>query len=332
MKRTNASSIRIAIVGARRTRMGLGPFVAREIFRAGESLVCVVGTSAASVAQACADLRTALGVEVRGYAHFDDLLAAEDLDAVAILSPSETHGLYLRKALAANLDVLCEKPLLGKEPNLREEAKRLLTEFSARKLVLRENCLWPYTLSSYYKLFPEVRTAPITHFEMKLAPTDTAAKMLGELLSHPLSLLQAIAPADDARIEAIQFSHRDEERPDLELAFCYVADRQRIAVRLRFEQRCKRVATQQTAVAPIPEVGFGINGQYAARRVDSRSYRMSFVDAERAVELPDPLAILVADFLAAVRTRDFECERAQKAAILQRQFLLLDLLEAFSKA
>lgn len=331
MKDTNASSIRVAIVGARRARMGLGPFVAREIMHAGASLICVTGTSETSVAQACAELRTTLGIDVRGYTNFDELLAAETLDAVAILSPSETHGFYLRKALAANLDVLCEKPLLWKELEPRSAARRLLAGFSERKLVLRENCPWPYTLSSYYALFPEVQTAPITHFEMKLAPTDAAAKMLGELLPHPLSVLQVLAPADDAHVEAIFFSHRDGERPDLELEFRYVAGAQTISVRLCFEQR-RKPALEQQAATLVPEVGFGINGLYAARRVDSHSYRMSFADAGRAVDLPDPLAILVADFFEAVRARDLERERVHGALILQRQFLLLDLMEAFYAA
>lgn len=320
------SPIRVGLIGARRVRMGLGPFVAREFVRAGSSLESVVGTARDSVTQACRDLETQLGRAVRGYTDFEAMLEAETLDAVAILSPSETHGFYLRKALAAGLDVFCEKPLLWGEADLGGEAERLLASFQTQKLVLWENCLWPVLLPAYFELFPTLLGVEPNSFTMKLAPTDAAAKMLGELLPHPLSLLQAIAPVASAqerpRLAAIRFSHRDLERPDLELSFRYLAGAHALDVRLVFQQR----RTQ------VPEVGFGINGYDAVRRVEPKSYRMEFCAGARAVELPDPLATFVADFLVAVRTRDLAREAVRKAQILERQILLAELCEAFRDA
>ncbi len=317
--------LRVALVGARRVRMGLGPFVAREMVRAGASLSSVVGTSTNSVAEACRDLEAEFGGSVRGYTDIDAMLSHEALDVLAILSPSETHGFYLRKALAANLDVLCEKPLLWNEPNLCHSVETLLADFQARERVLWENCPWPYTLPAYFALFPAMRDAMPESFEMRLAPTNTAAEMLGELLPHPLSLLQALAPcspSETPRLEAIRFSHRDAHRSDLEVSFRYVAGSHTIAVRLGFERRR----------TPIPEVGFGINGKYAARRVDPESYRMSFCEGARSGVLPDPLAALMSDFLTAVRVRDLACEQMRKAQILARQRLWMQLLEDFRKA
>lgn len=323
MTSASASPIRVALIGARRVRMGLGPFVARELLRAGATLSGVLGTSEASAAQACRDLEAVLGISLRGYTDFDALLTAETLDAVAILSPSDTHGFYLRKTLAAGLDTFCEKPLLWGEVDPRAEAERLLAGFQAQKLVLRENCLWPVLLPAYFELFPTPRGVAPQSFIMKLAPTDAAATMLGELSPHPLSLLQALAPVtsppERPRLEAIRFSHRDLERPDLEVSFRYVAGAQTINARLVFEQRRSKV----------PEVGFGINGNYAVRRVNPKSYRMHFCDGAREVALPDPLAILLADFLAALRTRDLAREAERKAQILERQILLAELMEAF---
>ena len=40
------------------------------------------------------------------------LVAAEAPDALAILSPSDTHESHLHAALGAGLDVLCDKPLV----------------------------------------------------------------------------------------------------------------------------------------------------------------------------------------------------------------------------
>ena len=45
------------------------------------------------------------------YASLDEMLAAEPLDAVVILTPNVHHYPYTMRALEAGLHVLCEKPL-----------------------------------------------------------------------------------------------------------------------------------------------------------------------------------------------------------------------------
>jgi len=114
----------VGLVGARRRRQGLGPFVARDLVRAGARVPCFAATSAATRDAASGQLAATCGIEARGYTNVDEMLARERLDALAILSPAETHAAYLESALAAGLHVLCEKPLVWGRPDLAADGAR----------------------------------------------------------------------------------------------------------------------------------------------------------------------------------------------------------------
>ena len=57
------SAPRVAVIGARRARQGLGPFVARELRAAGAEVPCFLTTRPETGAQAARDLREQAGVE-----------------------------------------------------------------------------------------------------------------------------------------------------------------------------------------------------------------------------------------------------------------------------
>jgi predicted dehydrogenase len=61
-------------------------------------------------ADAAGQRATAYGIE-RVYASATEMLAAEQLDAVDICSPRETHAAMVRLAAGRQLDILCQKPL-----------------------------------------------------------------------------------------------------------------------------------------------------------------------------------------------------------------------------
>lgn len=63
----------------------------------------------------------------RAYPRFADMLADDDVEAVAIATPSHTHGALVAEALAAGRHVYCEKPLcldVGEAEQLEAEAER----------------------------------------------------------------------------------------------------------------------------------------------------------------------------------------------------------------
>ena len=296
-------SIRVALIGARRVRQGLGPFVARHLVALGAEVPCFLGTRPETIAES----ERALGA--RGYADLAELLAREKPDALAILSPSETHERYLEAALEARVHVLCEKPLLWNGPGLARRAALLCERFAAASLLLRESCQWPYTLPAYRVLHPGV--GPPRSFAMRLSPAaHEPRQMLGDSLSHPLSLLQALGgvrrPRGGGRaLGAARARWSCASR---------IAPRHspwRSEVRLRSSDRLPR------------EAAYAVNGHWAEREIRPSDYAFRFRDGAREVDVPDPLRELLRDFLAALATRG-----GPDPAIPARMALLEQILEA----
>ena len=150
---------RVGLVGARRRRQGLGPFVARDLVRAGACVPCFVTTSAATRDAASGQLAATCGIEARGYTNVDEMLARERLDALAILSPAETHAAYLESALAAGLHVLCEKPLVWGRPDLAADGARFVSARQISKGKGKDNECCQWTKDVLRGLFGLVRRA-----------------------------------------------------------------------------------------------------------------------------------------------------------------------------
>jgi predicted dehydrogenase len=308
---------RIGIVGARRARQGLGPFVAKWLARHGADVVAHAGTSEATIAAASADLARLAGVHARGYVGVAALLEGEDLDAAAILSPPEHHGEALDACLAAGLHVLCEKPLLlPSEPRAADVAvarvRAYEDAFAARGLLLWENCQWPHTLPAFRALFPAAPPVPRA-FAMGLEPASHGAAMLTDALSHPLSLLQALLGAalvvDGISAQADRVA--GSSVPDVyDLSFRAVGPRGTAEA---------RVVLRHNAVQPR-RAWFALDGHHAERTLRLDDYSMQLTEGEaapeqlaapprpagaaRSVPLPDPLEAHLAAFLAALAASD----------------------------
>lgn len=297
---------RIALIGARRVRQGLGPFVARHLVALGAEVPAFLGTRPESVAES----ERALGA--RGYTDLAELLARERPDALAILSPSETHEGHLTAALEARVHVLCEKPLLWGGTGLARRAARLCEAFAAAGLLLRESCQWPHTLAAYRALHPEAG-AP-ERFAMRLSPAARAPRqMLGDALSHPLSLLQALTDGAAAQLADVAIAANDGE---VAVAFAYRAGGASIPTEL----------TLRTSDRLPREASYAVNGHWAERRIQPADYAFRFGDGTREVPVPDPLRALLQDFLAALPAPG---EKARPdAAIPARMALLEQILEA----
>jgi predicted dehydrogenase len=301
---------KIAVIGARRVRQGLGPYVARHLVELGAAVPCFLGTRP----EALAETERALGA--RGYTDLAALFAKEAPDAVAILSPSQTHEHYLEAALEARVHVLCEKPLVWEGAALARRAARLSERFAAAGLLLRECCQWPYTLPAYHALHPGV--GPLRSFAMRLSPAaHEPRQMLGDALAHPLSLLQALAGGAEARAEGIVLAAREGE---VDLRFVYRTPTGSVAseVRLRSSDR------------PPREASYAVNGHWAEREIRLSDYAFRFRDGSREVGVPDPLRALLRDFLVALETRGASAQ--PDPAIPARMALMEQILEALPAA
>ncbi len=313
------SAPRVALVGARRVRQGLGPFVARDLEVAGVEVRAVLGTSADSAASAARELALRFGIRARPHSRLDELLAKESIDALVILSPPETHERYLRAALDARLHVLCEKPLIWGAADFALRGRELVDGFRARGLLLEENCQWPQVLDAFRGLHAGWDGSPPASAAMLLAPAGRGIDALRDSLSHPLSLLQVLCPDPDPHLEANRFERVSRIPPTLRVGFTYHTHGARVscAVDLLADEHVPRPAALE------------IDGLRAERRIHLPDYRMELADGVRTVQLPDPLTRHLALFATNLRAALSGSAPLDPAPLARRLALLSVLVDAF---
>lgn len=312
---------RIGIVGAGRRRQGLGPFVARDLVAAGAVIPGFVVTRAESRDAVLRAWSDDLGIAPRGHLDLPSLLAEGGLDALAILSPAETHERHLEAALEAGLHVLCEKPFLWGRPELGAAARRLALGFDARGLLLWENCQWPYALPAFEQLHPGALSGPLRRLAMRLQPASRGAQMLGDSVPHVLSLIQALLPGGAGRIEQLRFAGGEPASDRLDLAFRFLAGERALEVEIELRR----------SDGHPREAVLEIDGLRAERLVAADGYRLSFGADGRRVPLPDPLTRLVADFTAALPPPGARATATRSREIAERMELLGHIVTGFAR-
>ena len=185
---------RVAIVGVRRVRTGLGPFFAKHLVAAGAEVPAFIASRKETIEDGRWALRN-VGVDAQGFAALDALLAAHPtVSALVIASPHETHRRWLDEAIARGLHVLCEKPFVWGDPSPAWETARLIDLAAQRGIVLFENCPWTYALPAFDALHPSAREGGLRTVAIEMAPSSSEPhKMVVDAMSHPLSVLQALA-------------------------------------------------------------------------------------------------------------------------------------------
>jgi len=339
------------VIGARRVRQGLGPFIVRMLGEHGAEVCAFLSTSDATLLATRAQLKDPHGdgleLEPRGYTDLGKLLANEALDALVILSPVGRHLPYLEAALDRGLHVLCEKPLVWdrewagprsakagpKKGGSVATCDRLVRAFQERRLLLRENCQWPQTLEAFFRLHPGARATlrkPRCSFHMRLTPANAGARMIPDAAPHPLSLLQAVWPDPTARVAGVEVTC--EPPPDQQGV---------AALSLRFRYRGEDVdvaatvdlAQSDQSDGQAREACYSINGFRAVREVRMPDYALAFTDGGRRVDVPDPLDALIGEFVQALRKvrvgPSTSLESGEGPAIRQRIAMLDNLAKAF---
>jgi len=310
----------VAIIGARRRRQGLGPFVADHLVAAGADVVGIVGTSVETVAAAASELHSRCGLTVAGATSLAALLELQPLDAVAILTPAETHAEQLRAALDAGLSVLCEKPFVWGTPDDLATTSEITQAFEAAGLVLRENCQWPFTLPAFDALHPGVRQrGPMSRFRMNLGPSVTGSATIGDSLPHAISLLQALAPAATAELSEIGFSTRDEAATELAVSFVWPADAGPVQATVELSQEAEQPR----------HAGYSVDGHKAARLIRTADYALFFGDGARLVDVPDPLGQLISLFVAELASPNDGSSQARRYDMIERMRALTGLARAY---
>jgi len=165
-------AVRVAVVGPRRRREGLGPFLIRYLLRHGAELVAVAASSPETARQAACEIHRQHGVAPRAYDSVGQMLNREPLDALVICSPTPWHLQHLQMAATVGVHVLCEKPLcFDRQHSPALAARGIVDQFQRQQRVLMVNHPWPYTLPWFCQLYPRslIHTAPLLLFTFTLA-------------------------------------------------------------------------------------------------------------------------------------------------------------------
>ena len=201
------ATCRLALVGA-------GPW-AQRAYLPNLALMDDVELAAVSTrSQANQDaVRQWVGAETRFVLDWHDLLAENELDGLIVATPPETHADIVLAALAADLPVLCEKPLA---PTLSECDRILEAEAESQAFlqvglefrhapVLRQAAKWvndgrlgaPVQLACH--IFRDKRTSPLHRPERWI---DHGGVYV-EFLCHYFDMLTALAGAAPRRVSGV---------------------------------------------------------------------------------------------------------------------------------
>lgn len=283
---------KVMVIGARRRRQGVGEFLAHAFSVAGADVCAIVGTSPETAALAQAQLRERYGIRCTAYTSIVEGLEREVPDIVAICSPFDFHYEQLQAVLRAGAHCLCEKPLWWGETHDRIAAtKSIVDGFIAQHRYLALVTQWPYTLPTFYRIYPELKNQPLVDFHMRLSPTRTGLNMVLDSVPHLLSMLQYLI--GQGTVESPRAIFLDSDQSRLELDFGYRHGAGHTAV--RFEA--------SVCIEPPRPASYAINGCRIERRIMLPQYRTTFVGQKHQVEVEDPLRLLAVDYLNKVETR-----------------------------
>jgi hypothetical protein len=313
-----AAPLRVGIVGAGRSRQGLGPFLARAFEAAGATVAAVAGRDAAGGVRAADELAALLGHPVAAAA--DAMALARAVDALVVAAPVAGHLAGLDAALAAGVPCLCEKPLVA-AADLAAGLQRVAA-FRARGLLLAENCQWPEVLPTLRALHPAALRTPPRSVAMGLSPMAPGPSMVEFSLSHVLSVVQALADLPhDARPSRVRQSDGGPAAAHNVVAFTLPARSGPVDVELHLD-----------VCPPQPRPAWlSVDGCRMDRRIGP-GYRITFAAPDgREVPCEDPLLRFVYGLRPLLQQATSERTLAFVDAVALRLRLFAGILDALGR-
>ncbi len=283
--------LNVSIIGAGRTRNGIGEYIGKYFHQQGAIVTSVLGTSEKTSLQSSFALRK-YGIKARPYTSFDEMASREKPDAVVIASPSSTHYEYLLRCLDLGLHVFCEKPFFwDPSMDIREKVEDILGRAREKRITIAMNSQWPFSIDAYEAISGKVMIQNSNTFFMAMSPPFPGREMIPESVPHALSLLYSLLGTGE--IEELSFES-DGERA-MEMKFSYLFDTRSCDVFIR-------LTSQET---PPRDFSFGLNGKIISRSLDLENYEIYFHHGEQKIKIVDPLELSVKNFLGALE-RDVE--------------------------
>ena len=280
--------MKIALIGGRRKRSGIGAYIANYFHRGGSEVVAVLGTTGQTALEAASGLGH-YGINAAPHTDFTRMLKEAQPDAVAIASPAATHFEYLMAAVSAGLPVFCEKPFIWDEgADLRDQLNRVFSEAERRQATIAMNSQWPFSLPFYEELCGSLRGQTVSSFCIRLSPQCGGREMIVESVPHALSLLYCAC--GEGEISNLTTTARAD---GMTIYFDYACDGPGCAAEIRLTSQFKQPR----------DFSFGFNGKIATRSLELKRYDMYFNYEDTSLKIEDPLDLSVRDFISAVRNR-----------------------------
>jgi hypothetical protein len=277
--------VKIALIGGRRKRSGIGPFIGNYFHRAGAEVVAVLGTTEATAREAASHL-TQYGINAAAHTDFSRMLREARPDAVAIASPAATHLSYLLESVDAGIHVFCEKPFIWDEPgDVTETLTRIFSMAESRKATVAMNSQWPFSLPFYEALCGPLQGKTVSSFYMRLSPQCGGREMIVEAVPHALSLLYCVCGA--GTINNLTAAARADE---MTICFDYGCTGPGCSAEIR-------LTSQYTQPR---DFSFGFNGNIVTRSLELERYDIYFNYRDRSRKIEDPLDLSIKDFISAV--------------------------------
>jgi len=281
--------MKISIIGAGRSRNGIGEYIGKYFHQLGGKVTSVLGTTEKTCRQASLSLRK-YGIEARPYTDFEEMVRMEGPDAVVIASPSSTHYEYLLKSLDSGLHIFCEKPFIWDEhTDILKRVDGIFEKASRRKLTIAMNSQWPFSIEAYEELCGKLKLRRSNAFFIRMSPFSPGKAMIPESLPHPLSLLYCLL--GPGKIEDVSFESRGEGEMDIRFTYLFETKACDVAVRLVHQKTLPR------------EFSFGFNDKIVVRSLDLQNYEIYFNYKDKKLRIRDPLELSVKNFMEAVEKK-----------------------------
>ncbi len=281
--------MKVSIIGAGRTRNGIGEYIAKYLHRHGANVISVLGTTEEKSRQASLALGR-YGIQAHFHTDFDAMVDAEKPDLAVIASPGTTHYDYLVKCLDRGLHVFCEKPFIwGDHEDIQKRIEYVFGTAREKRLTIAMNSQWPFSLDAYEEICGKVRIEKTNHFFVRLSPFSPGRSMISESVPHPLSLLYCRLGAGKA--ERLRFESGKEG--ELDIRFTYLFETRSCDVLIK-------LVHQKT---PPRDFSFGFNEKVVVRSLDLHDYGIFFNYGDKKLKITDPLELSVMNFMEAVEKK-----------------------------
>jgi len=279
--------MRLSIIGARRSRNGIGEYIGKYFHKWGAIVTSVLGTTKKTSHDAASSLRK-YGIEPTPYTDFEEMVERESPDTIIIASPTATHYQYLMKSIDSDLNVFCEKPFIWYGiSDLGSVIADIFKRAREKDLTLTMNSQWPFALKFYQKMCGRIDPKNCQKFFISLAPSSFGKEMISESVPHALSILYFLLK--DGRILNLNFTI-NENKKIIIVKFKYVSEINNCEVTIRLAKKEDQPR----------DFIFGFNDRVVTRILDLDKYNIYLNYKSEKLGIVDPLELSVKHFITSI--------------------------------